>query len=85
MILYVVLNIQGKLNSLKSRLKKFNLEIAEDKTKVIPFGRFAEHNAERIGKGKPETFDFLGFTHYCGQVNKGSFILKGKQVERKSR
>ncbi|MEH7549723.1 MULTISPECIES: group II intron reverse transcriptase/maturase [Bacillaceae] len=51
-------------HSLKLRLKKFNLEIAEDKTKIIPFGRFAEQNANQQGRSKPETFDFLGFTHY---------------------
>ncbi|MFP7474199.1 group II intron reverse transcriptase/maturase [Niallia taxi] len=69
--------------SLKSRLKKFNLEIAEDKTKVIPFGRFAEHNAKRIGKGKPETFDFLGFTHYCGTSKQGKFRVKRKTSRKK--
>jgi RNA-directed DNA polymerase len=59
------------------------LEIAEDKTKVIPFGRFAEHNAKRIGKGKPETFDFLGFTHYCGTSKQGKFRVKRKSSRKK--
>lgn len=54
---------------LKVRLGKFKLEIAEDKTKIIEFGRFAERDAIRKRKGKPDTFDFLGFTHYCGVSN----------------
>jgi len=69
--------------SLKSRLKKFNLEIAEDKTKVIPFGRFAEHNAKRIGNSKPATFDFLGFTHYCSKSKQGKFRVKRKTSRKK--
>lgn len=64
---------QQFFHPLKLRLKKFNLEIAEDKTKIIPFGRFAEQNAKQQGKNKPATFDFLGFTHYCGKSNKGNF------------
>ena len=69
--------------SLKLRLKKFNLEIAEDKTKVIPFGRFAENNAKRTGNGKPATFDFLGFTHYCGKSKQGKFRVKRKSSRKK--
>ncbi|PQD93622.1 group II intron reverse transcriptase/maturase, partial [Pradoshia eiseniae] len=68
---------------LKLRLKKFNLEIAEDKTKVIPFGRFAENNAKRTGNGKPATFDFLGFTHYCGKSKQGKFRVKRKSSRKK--
>ena len=75
MILFVVFNIRVKLRnsfeSLKLRLKKFNLEIAEDKTKIIPFGRFAEKDAKQKGNSKPATFDFLGFTHYCGKSKQG--------------
>ena len=69
--------------SLKLRLKKFHLEIAEDKTKVIPFGRFAENNAKRTGNGKPATFDFLGFTHYCGKSKQGKFRVKRKSSRKK--
>ena len=69
--------------SLKLRLKKFNLEIAEDKTKIIPFGRFAENNAKRTGNGKPATFDFLGFTHYCGKSKQGKFRVKRKSSRKK--
>ena len=48
------------------RFAKFGLEIAPDKTKILEFGRFAKQNRQRRGEGKPETFDFLGFTFYCG-------------------
>ncbi|WP_307366794.1 reverse transcriptase domain-containing protein [Peribacillus cavernae] len=64
--------------ALIQRLKKFNLEIAEDKTKIIPFGRFAESNCKRNGEGKPQTFDFLGFTHYCSKSQTGKFRVKLK-------
>src|SRR5207253_2469268 len=51
------------LENLRERLGKFGLELHPDKTRRIEFGRFAEQNRERRGEGKPETFDFLGFTH----------------------
>lgn len=48
------------------------------------FGRFAEENSKRNGKGKPETFDFLGFTHYCSKSNKtGKFRVKRKTSRKK--
>ncbi|WP_250886883.1 reverse transcriptase domain-containing protein, partial [Bacillus sp. SM2101] len=69
--------------SLKYRLKKFNLEAAEDKTKIIPFGRFAEKDAKQKGNSKPETFDFLGFTHYCSKSKQGKFRVKRKSSRTK--
>src|SRR6476620_1003246 len=69
--------------SLKLRLKKFNLEIAEDKTKIIPFRRFAEKDAKQKGNRKPETFNFLGFTHYCGKSKQGKFRVKRKSSRKK--
>ncbi|MEH7515872.1 group II intron reverse transcriptase/maturase, partial [Gottfriedia acidiceleris] len=69
--------------SLKLRLKKFNLEIAEDKTKIISFGRLAEKLGKHQGIGKPETFDFLGFTHYCGKSKQGKFRVKRKSSRKK--
>lgn len=63
-------------HELIGRLKKFNLEIAEDKTKIIPFGRFAEENSKKSGNRKPLTFDFLGFTHYCSKSRNGKFRVK---------
>lgn len=65
--------------ALNKRLQKFNLEVAEDKTKIITFGRFAE----RDGQGKPPTFDFLGFTHYCGKSQNGKFRVKRKSSKKK--
>ena len=63
------------LADLKERFEKFNLELNEDKTRLIEFGRFANQNRKRKGKGKPDTFDFLGFTHVCGKTRKGKFIV----------
>lgn len=65
--------------SLTKRLQKFNLEIAEDKTSVIKFGRYADKNRN----GKPSTFDFLGFTHYCSKSQKGKFRVKRKSSRKK--
>lgn len=67
------------------RLEKFNLKIAEDKTKIIRFGKYAEKDSERWGEGKPKTFDFLGFTHYCGRSKKGTFRVKRKTSGKKFR
>jgi hypothetical protein len=55
------------LEEWKERLRKFGLELHPDKTRLIEFGRFAAASRKQRGAGKPETFDFLGFTHICGQ------------------
>lgn len=68
---------------LTQRLAKFNLSIAPDKSKIIEFGLFAPRNAKRQGKSKPETFDFLGFTHYCSQSRNGKFRVKRKTSKKK--
>lgn len=65
---------------LPERLKKFNLEVAKDKTRLISFGRFAK---ERSKYGKVDTFDFLGFTHYCSQNRNGKFRVKRKISRKK--
>jgi RNA-directed DNA polymerase len=57
------------------RLKAFGLALHESKTRLIEFGRFAQSNRSRRGQGKPETFDFLGFTHCCGKSSKGKFMV----------
>jgi hypothetical protein len=68
---------------LVKRLGKFNLEVEPTKTKVIKFGRFATKNAAVKGE-KPETFDFLGFTHYCGMRKGGTgFLVKRKTASKK--
>ena len=54
-------------------MAKFGLELHPDKTRLIEFGRFAVGNRDSRGLGKPETFDFLGFTHICGTTRNGRF------------
>ncbi len=68
---------------LSGRLARFNLEIAEEKTKIINFGRFATKSCKYSGKKKPDTFDFLGFTHYCSKSQKGNFRVKRKTSRKK--
>ena len=64
------------LKEFRERLAKFGLELHPDKTRLIEFGRFAARDRKQQGKGKPETFTFLGFTHYCGQRHKnGTFTV----------
>lgn len=59
---------------LEERFTKYGLSLAEEKTKILEFGRFAAENRRRRGEGKPETFDFLGFTFYCGMDGKKRFF-----------
>ncbi|MGC2117465.1 MAG: group II intron reverse transcriptase/maturase, partial [Candidatus Acidiferrales bacterium] len=64
------------LKQFRERLAKFGLELHPDKTRLIEFGRFAARDRKERGEGKPETFTFLGFTHYCGQRHKsGTFTV----------
>src|SRR5262245_61978900 len=63
------------LEEFRERLAKFGLELHADKTRLIEFGRFAARTRQRRGKAKPETFTFLGFTHFCGQLTTGPFIV----------
>src|SRR5881296_399944 len=64
------------LKQFRERLAKFGLELHPDKTRLIEFGRFAARDWKERGEGKPETFTFLGFTHYCGQRHKsGTFTV----------
>jgi hypothetical protein len=72
---------------LRDRFAKFALELHPEKTRIVEFGRFATQNRRRGGRGKPETFDFLGFTHSCDKTRKGKFIVlrqtKKKRLRRK--
>lgn len=70
---------------LQARLEKFGLELNKEKTRLIEFGRFAAKDRENRGQGKPETFDFLGFTHICGRDRKGRFQLKRKTIGKRMR
>lgn len=70
------------LKALKERLSKVGLELAEDKTRIIEFGRYAVENAKKKGK-HAETFNFLGFTHYIGKSRRGYFKVCRKTERRK--
>jgi group II intron reverse transcriptase/maturase len=73
------------LAELRERLGKFGLELHPDKTRRIEFGKFAEQDRKRRGEGKPEMFDFLGFTHISGKDRNGNFALKRKTVSKRMR
>jgi len=70
------------LSELKERFQKFKLELHPDKTRLIEFGRYAIDNHKKRGGGKPETFNFLGFTHICGTKKNGMFVVL-RQTEKK--
>ena len=62
------------LDELRERLRKFGLELHPEKTRLIEFGRYATERREKRGEGKPETFNFLGFTHICGTSHKTGYF-----------
>ena len=68
------------LADMRQRMEKFALSLHPDKTRLIEFGRFAAEDRAARGLGKPETFNFLGFTHICGRSRQGKF-----QIHRKTR
>ena len=70
------------LSDLRERFAKFNLELHPDKTQLIEFGRFAATNRKQRGLAKPETFDFLGFTHVCGKTKDGRFWLRRVTIKK---
>ena len=69
---------KSMLDELKRRLSKFGLGLHEKKTRLLEFGRFAAERRKRGGMRRPETFDFLGFTHYCSTNKKGRFFVTRK-------
>src|SRR4249919_1130690 len=71
------------LENFRERLGRFGLELHPDKTRRIEFGRFAEQNRKRRGEGKPETFDFLGFTHICGKNGLGRFAVRRTAIRKR--
>jgi len=75
------------LKDLVERFRKFDLELHDDKTRLIEFGRFAAREREKRGLGKPESFTFLGFQHTCSKSQAGWFLLKrqtdGKRMRAK--
>ena len=73
------------LKELRDRLEKFHLELHPEKTRLIAFGRYAIKRNRQRGKGRPETFDFLGFTHICGEDKRGWFELQRQSIAKRMR
>jgi len=73
------------LAAMRERLAQFGLALHPNKTRLIEFGRFAIKNREQRGEGKPETFDFLGFTHCCSKTRKGWFTIMRLTVKKRMR
>src|SRR6267378_5146379 len=72
------------LEDWKERLRRFGLELHPDKTRLIEFGRSAAASRKQRGEDKPETFNFLGFTHICGQSRKrGKFLILRKTIRQR--
>ena len=70
---------------LRERFARFGLELHPDKTRILEFGRFAANQRARRGEGKPETFDFLGFTHICGKSRNGRFAVRRQTMKKRFR
>jgi hypothetical protein len=74
------------LHDLQERMRVFELALHPDKTRLIRFGRYAAKQREKLGEGKPETFDFLGFTHFCTRSRRwGSFVIGRKTIKKRLR
>jgi RNA-directed DNA polymerase len=73
------------LQELRERVGKFGLALHPEKTRLIEFGRFAAERRSEAGLDKPETFSFLGFTHYCGKSGKGAFTIKRQSMAQRMR
>lgn len=73
------------LVELRERFRQFHLELHPDKTRLIQFGRFAARDRERRGEGKPETFDFLGFTHISAKTRRGAFQVLRQTMRKRLR
>lgn len=74
---------QAFYKMLGDRMEHFGLTLEKEKSRLIEFGRFAESNRARRGERKPETFNFLGFTHYCSTSKNGKFRVKRKTSRKK--
>jgi len=73
------------LSELKERLGQFGLSLHPEKTRLIEFGRYATERRNRRKEGKPETFNFLGFTHICRNTQKGGFCVIRKTMTKRLR
>ena len=74
---------QALLHDLRARMRAFELALHPDKTRLIRFGRHAAEQRRRLGQGKPETFDFLGFTHFCTRSRITSVFVIGRKTIKK--
>lgn len=75
---------QTFLHDLRERMGLFDLDLHPEKTRLIRFGRHAVQQCAELGEGKPEVFDFLGFTHYCTRSRKwGSFVIGRKTIKKR--
>jgi group II intron reverse transcriptase/maturase len=73
------------LNELRGRFARFGLELHPDKTRLVEFGRHAAERRRARGLGKPETFDFLGFTHICAKTRTGRFWVRRITISKRMR
>jgi RNA-directed DNA polymerase len=71
------------LQEFQERLAKFGLELNAEKTRLIEFGRFARNNRQARGEGEPESFTFLGFTHYCEINSAGKFTIRWQTARKR--
>jgi RNA-directed DNA polymerase len=71
------------LAELRERVAKFGLELHPEKTRLLEFGAYAAEHRQRAGKGKPETFNFLGFTHICGKKRNGRFTVVRQTIRKR--
>ena len=71
------------LDAVKDRFGRFGLDLHPDKTRLIEFGRYARRDRQARGRGRPETFDFLGLTHYCAEDRGGRFQLGRKPIAKR--
>src|SRR5882672_10960132 len=71
------------LAELRERFTRFGLELHPEKTRLLEFGPYAAENRRRAGKGKPETFDFLGFTHISGKKRNGRFTVVRQTIRKR--
>ncbi len=70
---------------LTERFRQFNLELHADKTRILEFGRYASERREKRGEARPETFDFLGFTHACDKTRQGWFTVLRRTIAKRAR
>lgn len=73
------------LDALRMRITEYGLTLHPEKTRLIEFGKYARENRKKRGKGKPETFDFLGFTHISSRNKNGAFFLRRNTIKKRLR